>query len=170
MEIVNEFNIAPPHILVIGCGNLLRGDDAVGPTLIKLLAENGVPNGVRLADAGIAGMDVAFEMAGVEEVIIVDACKSGVAPGEIIELDGDAISLESLSVINTHEFRFQHAIALGRLILKENYPSKVRIFLVEAEHSNPGDSMSPRVAESVARLCGELLELFRTRGLAMPQI
>ncbi|HMZ79592.1 MAG TPA: hydrogenase maturation protease, partial [Acidobacteriota bacterium] len=58
-------------ILIIGCGNLLRGDDAVGPILIRHLWEIGLPAGVRCADGGTAGMDVAFQMRGADQVIIV---------------------------------------------------------------------------------------------------
>ncbi|PMP83831.1 MAG: peptidase M52, partial [Roseiflexus castenholzii] len=32
--------------LIIGCGNLLRGDDGVGPILIRRLWEIGLPEGV----------------------------------------------------------------------------------------------------------------------------
>ena len=31
------------QIVVVGCGNILRGDDAVGPTLIRHLWQDGVP-------------------------------------------------------------------------------------------------------------------------------
>ena len=59
--------------LVIGCGNLLRGDDGVSPILIRRMWEIGLPAGVRVADGGTAGMDVAFKMRGADRVIIVDA-------------------------------------------------------------------------------------------------
>ncbi|HQV19515.1 MAG TPA: hydrogenase maturation protease, partial [Gordonia sp. (in: high G+C Gram-positive bacteria)] len=53
---------SPPacEVLVIGCGNILRGDDAVGPILVRTLYSQGVPDSVRLIDGGTAGMDVAF--------------------------------------------------------------------------------------------------------------
>ena len=41
--------------LVIGCGNLLRGDDAVGPVLVRHLAALGTPPGVRLAVSAASG-------------------------------------------------------------------------------------------------------------------
>ncbi|EUA52037.1 hydrogenase maturation protease family protein [Mycobacterium xenopi 3993] len=49
-------------MLIIGCGNLLRGDDGVGPIMVRHLWERGMPDGVRLVDGGTAGMDVAFQM------------------------------------------------------------------------------------------------------------
>ena len=45
--------------LIIGCGNLLRGDDGVGPILIRRLWEiDRLPPHIRLADGGTGGMDV----------------------------------------------------------------------------------------------------------------
>ena len=43
------------HTLIIGCGNLLRGDDGVGPVLIRHLWDRGLPPYVRIADGGTAG-------------------------------------------------------------------------------------------------------------------
>ena len=40
--------------LVIGCGNLLRGDDAAGPVLVRRRWERGLRDGVECAD-GIRG-------------------------------------------------------------------------------------------------------------------
>ncbi|MFN8021251.1 MAG: hydrogenase maturation protease [Acidimicrobiales bacterium] len=50
--------------LIIGCGNLLRGDDAVGPVVVRRLLDRGLPAGVEVADGGTGGMDVAFRMRG----------------------------------------------------------------------------------------------------------
>ena len=74
------------HIVVIGCGNLLRGDDAVGPILIRHLWEQGVPADVTLVDGGTAGMDVAFKMRAARLVILIDAAATGSEPGTIFEM------------------------------------------------------------------------------------
>lgn len=69
-----EIDIEPPgcDVLVVGCGNLLRGDDGVGPILVRHPWERGVPDGARLVDGGTAGMDVAFQMRGAGWVVIID--------------------------------------------------------------------------------------------------
>jgi len=77
--------------LIIGCGNLLRGDDGVGPILIRRLWEIGLPEGVRVADGGTAGMDVAFQMRGADRVIIVDACRTSAAPGTLYRVPGEQL-------------------------------------------------------------------------------
>ena len=74
-----QIDIEPPGyaVLVVGCGNLLRGDDGVGPVLVRHLWERGVPDGARLVDGGTAGMDVAFQMRGAAAVVIIDAFRNG---------------------------------------------------------------------------------------------
>ena len=84
--------------VVVGCGNLLRGDDAVGPTLIRHLWEDGVPESVTLVDGGTAGMDVAFKMRGARRVVIVDAAATGAEPGTIYRVPGE--ELEDLPAID----------------------------------------------------------------------
>lgn len=150
-------------VLVIGCGNLLRGDDGVGPILVRRLFELGLPPGLRLADGGTAGMDVAFAMAGADEVVIVDACKSGGEVGAIFELPGEEVETPPLQGINLHAFRFDHAIAFGHWLLKERYPAKVTVFLVEAGHFDTGQPLSAPVEAAMEHICQLLLERYAPR-------
>jgi len=143
--------------VIIGCGNLLRGDDGVGPLLIRRLWELGPPPGVRLADGGTAGMDVAFQMEGATDVIIVDACRTGAPPGTIFEVPGEEVETPPLTAINLHNFRWDHAIAFGRWLLKERFPQKVTVFLIEAQRLEPGMGLSPAVQAAMERLAADLM-------------
>lgn len=145
--------------LIVGCGNLLRGDDAAGPVLVRRLWELGLPDGVRCADGGTGGMDVAFQMRGVPEVILVDACTSGSEPGTLFHLPGEEVEqLPPLTGINLHAFRWDHALAFARWLLKDEYPQRVRVYLIEAEAFEPGAPLSPRVADAMERLARRLLD------------
>ncbi|MEZ5285145.1 MAG: hydrogenase maturation protease [Vicinamibacterales bacterium] len=77
--------------LIVGCGNILRGDDAVGPVLVRHLWERTLPPHVICADGGTGGMDVAFKMRGMDEVILVDACATGAEPGTLYEVPGEEV-------------------------------------------------------------------------------
>ena len=203
--------------LIIGCGNLLRGDDAVGPVLVRRLWERGLRAGVECADGGTGGMDVAFQMRGCAWVILVDACRripgeevaeqrgagfggagfgggtslvavdledsvqmllelvptpspTGLAAAEapaqgsgvaaIYEVPGEEVeSLPPLEGINLHAFRWDHAIAFGRWLLKDEYPGRVTAFLIEGESFEPGAPLSPAVDRAV----DELVELLAMR-------
>jgi len=139
--------------VVIGCGNLLRGDDAVGPTLIRHLWERGVPESVTLVDGGTAGMDVAFKMRGAAQVTIIDAALTGRDPGTIYCVPGHELeTLPPLDGIHTHQFRWDHALAFGRWLLADDYPADIVVYLIEAAQLEPGAALSEPVAESMEQV------------------
>jgi len=144
--------------LVIGCGNLLRGDDAAGPVLIRRLADRGLPEGVLGVDAGTGGMDVAFRMRAVPRVILVDACASGSEPGTLFEVPATELgNLPPLAGINLHAVRWDHAIAFARWLLEDDYPADVTACLIEGERFEVGGALSPKVDAAIDRLVDLLL-------------
>jgi hydrogenase maturation protease len=144
--------------LVIGCGNLLRGDDAVGPVLVRRLLDRGLPPGVEVADGGTSGMDVAFRMRGAARVVLVDACISGGEPGTLYRLDGrDVEQLPALETLNLHSFRWDHALAFARWLLKDDYPDEIVVYLVEAATLEFGAPLSPVVDAATDRLVDHLV-------------
>jgi hydrogenase maturation protease len=146
--------------LVIGCGNLLRGDDAVGPVLVRRLLDRGLPDGVEVADGGTSGMDVAFRMRGARRVVLVDACTSGGEPGTLYRLDGrDVEQLPALETLNLHSFRWDHALAFARWLLKDEYPDEICVYLVEAGAFEFGAPLSPAVDAATDRLVDHLVEV-----------
>ena len=151
--------VSGTRTLVIGCGNLLRGDDAVGPVLVRHLAALGTPPGVRLADAGTAGMDVAFAMRGQDKVVIVDAStSSGHPPGTLFRVPGERLAqLPPPEGINLHAFRWDQALAFGHWLLKDDYPREVVVWLVEAQSLGHGDPLSPVVEATMRDLADRLL-------------
>ena len=154
-----------PRTLVIGCGNILRGDDAAGPVLVRRLWDRGLPEGVHCADGGTGGMDVAFQMRGVPEVFLVDACRSGSEPGSLFEVPGNEIEqLPPLAGINLHAFRWDHAIAFARWLLKDDYPATVTAYLIEGERFEVGEGLSPAVDKAVDRLADTLCERLASSG------
>ena len=45
-------------VLVLGLGNPLRGDDGIGPRVVKELTHRGLPEGVMALDGGAGGLDL----------------------------------------------------------------------------------------------------------------
>ena len=77
------------RISVIGIGNVLEGDDALGPTVVRLFeAAYAVPDDVAIIDGGTPGLDLTAYMAELEALVVVDAMKlKGGTPGELRVLD-----------------------------------------------------------------------------------
>jgi len=81
-----------PRILVAGIGNMFLADDGFGVELAHRLADVAFPDGVDVADYGISGMHLAYDlMTGYDTTILLDATQRGEAPGTVtvLELDTD---------------------------------------------------------------------------------
>jgi hydrogenase maturation protease len=153
-------------VVVIGCGNLLRGDDAVGPILIRRLWEQGVPSsGVLLVDGGTAGMDVAFKMRGARKVVIVDASSTGSPPGTVFLVPASEVeNPPPLEGLHTHSFRWDHALAFGRWLLGDEYPHDVTVLLIEAADVSFGAELTPAVAEAMDKVAGMVRAMWEQAG------
>lgn len=76
-------------LLVAGVGNVFLGDDGFGPEVARRLAAGpGLPPGVRVADYGIRGLHLAYDLlAGYDAVILIDALPpDGEPPGTVVVL------------------------------------------------------------------------------------
>src|SRR5262249_23531768 len=75
--------------MLIACvGNIFLGDDGFGPEVAKRLAAVSLPGWVRVADYGISGMHLAYDLAGgYDAAILIDAAPRGDKPGTGTLLD-----------------------------------------------------------------------------------
>ena len=81
-----------PHssaIRIIGLGNGMRGDDAVGLLAARRLRQE-VGGCAEVIEAEMAGVELIELMKGAHSVILIDAARSGQAPGTIHRLDASA--------------------------------------------------------------------------------
>ncbi len=76
------------RVLVAGVGNIFLGDDGFGVEVARRLAFTEWPAGVRIADYGISGMHLAYDLAdGYETTILIDAAPRGGPPGTLTVLE-----------------------------------------------------------------------------------
>jgi hydrogenase maturation protease len=84
------------RILIAGIGNIFLGDDGFGVEVANRLANQSFPSGVRVADFGIRGFDLAYAlMEGYESTILVDACSGEGQPGTLFVVEPDLQDLKS---------------------------------------------------------------------------
>ena len=70
--------------LVAGVGNIFLSDDGFGVEVVRRLAGRPVPEGVTVADYGIRGIHLAYELLeGYDRLILIDAISRGGRPGDI---------------------------------------------------------------------------------------
>jgi hydrogenase maturation protease len=93
------------RVAVIGIGNVLAGDDAVGPHVVRVLeARYELPDGVEVIDAGTPGYDLTAFLVGQDAVVLVDAVKARGTPGELRTYDKAAlVEKKPILAISPHE-------------------------------------------------------------------
>ena len=80
-------------------GNVLRADDGVGPAVAQALAEEMLPDGVRVLEVGIGGIHLVQElMDGADLLLVVDAVDLGRDPGTVVVQRPDVLDVSTLSV------------------------------------------------------------------------
>ena len=82
-------------ILVAGIGNVFLADDGFGVEVARRLAERELPAGVKVADFGIRGMDLAYELQeDYDAAILVDAVPRGQPPGTLFVIEPELDAAE----------------------------------------------------------------------------
>lgn len=95
--------------LVLGCGNVLYGDDGFGPAVAGALAERyPIPADAAVLDLGLATrgfvFDVLLSSTRPARIVIVDAMeRAGRRPGELFEVPLDELSREKVDDFSFHQ-------------------------------------------------------------------
>jgi hydrogenase maturation protease len=78
------------RMLIAGVGNIFLSDDGFGVEVASRLATADLPDWVRVADYGISGMHLAYDLAeGYESTVLVDATPRGGEPGTVYVMELD---------------------------------------------------------------------------------
>ncbi len=152
-----------PRTLVLGLGNPLLGDDAVGLKVAALVRERlGKDSGVDVEEEASGGLRLMERMNGYDRAVLVDAAVTGRAPGTIRRLTPDDLPTQRTAA--AHGIDLTRALMLGRQ-LGYPMPSEVRIVAIEAESVLEfRDGMTPAVAAAVEPAVAAVLE-----ELALPR-
>src|ERR1700674_4042313 len=72
-------------ILIGGIGNVLLGDDGVGPYVVRLLeAGYEFEDGVEIDDLGTPALDLIDRISGKDAVILIDSIDTEAEPGKVL--------------------------------------------------------------------------------------
>jgi hydrogenase maturation protease len=137
-------------MLVVGVGSPWRGDDAAGIAVARRVRERGGDARELTGD-----MSALVELwAGREHVVVVDAARSGAAPGTLHELRADRDALPSGLRSSTHAFGVADAVELARALGR--LPARLDVLAVEGAEFGLGAPLSPAVAARVLELGARL--------------
>ncbi len=142
-----------PRIVVLGIGNVLMGDDAVGPHAVKLLEAGWeFPPEVAVVEAGTPGLDLTVFLHGVEAAVVVDAVRArGAEPGEIRRYGREALLAKSpVLAMSPHEPGLREALLT--MELTGEGPREVRLLGVVPARVETGAGLSEAVRAAMPGL------------------
>lgn len=142
-------------IALVGLGNIIRGDDGLGPKLIELLKERNTQGPI--FDGGTAPENYIFPIlsASADTVILVDAADIGLQAGDIKVVDLEEIKNVSFSTHNASPRLFADLLMTGK--------DDLNIFAVTVQPGDTtlGSSISKDVMTALETLAEIFTELFR---------
>jgi hydrogenase maturation protease len=144
------------RMLVAGVGNIFLGDDGFGVEVARRLATENLPEWVRVADYGISGMHLAYDLAnGYETTILVDATARGDDPGTVyvIELDHSQLPGAAADASGRSQLFDAHGmqpdVVFGVLDMLGADAGKVLLVGCESASVDYGIGLSPPVTAAV---------------------
>ena len=153
------------RVAVLGCGNSLAGDDAVGlevlAELARCYAADRCPHlEVELIEVGTGGLDVIEHILDRDRVIIVDAVLAGRPRGEVVEVPPGAMPEPDQVPFSLHGINVADAVAMARKLYPGRMPDPVQVVGVEiGERPKPFvQEMSGEVREAVEPACRCILD------------
>lgn len=152
--------------LVAGIGNIFLGDDGFGVEVTRRLAEEPIPDDVRVADFGIRGIHLAYELLDqqYETTVLVDATPRGGEPGTVYLIEPE---LESLGVGNP-DLSDAHGMTpeavFGWLRTLGGTPGRVLIVGCEPQGTDELVGLSEPVAAAVEPAVRMILDILKKKS------
>jgi hydrogenase maturation protease len=152
---------------IIGIGNVLAGDDAVGPYVVRLVeARWALPDGVEVLDAGTPGYDLTALVAGLDAVVIVDAVRAPGAPGEVRTFDKAALlDRAPIVAVSPHEPGVREALLNAEFMGVT--PRSVRLVGVIPARTETGIGLSDAVRGALPEAAAAVARELAARGLEL---
>ena len=134
-----------PKIAVLGIGNEYRGDDGVGPYIIRRLKLRGLPAHVELKTGEAASLIDYWN--GAHTAIVVDAVAANSEPGKIHRFDAHERPLpRRLFDASTHAFGLAKSVELARAL--DRLPPRLIVYGIEGKNFDMGSGLSPEVRQA----------------------
>lgn len=131
---------------IIGLGNILRGDDGIGPLLAQKINEKRLPPNVKVYDLGTGGLKILHVLKDLKKVIIIDTVRFNGKPG-------DHIFFKPNEVKSLKNDKGQHNPDLFNLLeISKNLdeaPETILIFGIQPGRISNASVISPEVKSKI---------------------
>lgn len=139
--------------LIVGCGNILYGDDGFGPTVIKYMKENNIlfPGDTCLIDGGTSAPHYIFTLPQEKwkNIIIIDIASMNKKPG--------TISILKLNQVKEQERYIDvHGISATKPL--HNLEDKINIRIIACQPENVSREMEIGLSDTLKKSIPQTIE------------
>jgi len=147
---------------IMGFGNPVRSDDAVGIYVIEQLREK-LPESedISIFDMGTAAFEVLFGLKGHDKIILADAVLNSNEPvGTLFKVPAEEVmkAPQDDPLVFLHGMKWDQALSYTKKILREEYPEDIQVYLVAIENTKLEVDMSDAVKEAGDKVVQHILE------------
>ena len=150
----------PADVVVIGLGQELRADDAVGLEVVRRwqqqYPQTAASSLLRVEISSLPGLQLLDLLEGADAAILVDALQSGRPPGTILHLDHDALAASETSP-SAHGWGVAETLALAEQ-LGTSLP-EIILLAIEGESVAMGPGISATVEAALPEAVERLQDL-----------
>jgi hydrogenase maturation protease len=150
-------------IKIIGIGQSLRGDDAVGLAAVRLWQETyqvrSVHLNVQVELTELPGIGLLGLLEGARVAILVDALHSGARAGSVYVLTENQLETFNNGSRSAHGWGVAETLSLGRKLMPSALPGKLILIGIEAGQLILGERLSPEVESALPEVT-RLIEQF----------
>ena len=148
------------NLVVIGVGQTMRGDDAVGVIAVETWRSQyphtaNLP-GVQVETAELPGLDLLEMLSNADTALIVDAVKSGSPAGGIHIMDEQAIAAFEPGTGSAHGWGVAETIQLGYQLGRNDLPRNIKIMGIAAQQFEIGSSLSSEINQNLPNIVDEI--------------
>jgi len=138
-------------MLIIGCGNRQRGDDAAGIIAAERLHAQGIAAQICAGESS----ELIEAWSGVDDVIVIDAVVTGAPAGAVHVWDGQCPLDFGRSSGSTHGLGLAEAIELARAL--DCLPARLGVYGIEGKRFEVGSEVSPEVERAAAEVANRIV-------------
>lgn len=145
------------HVLILGLGNPLLGDEGIGVRVVEELKELDLPDGVTVVEGGTSGLGLVGLMEGYQRVIVVDAADMGHPPGHVVRFTPLEAQLKTAEApLSLHQIGLGEVLALAEAL--EVAPAELVIIGVQPSRVEMGVRLSPEAEKVIPQIIRIILD------------
>lgn len=143
---------------ILGFGNPVRSDDAVGCEVIRLLKEkvDYDEDQLTIIDMGTSAFEVLFSLQNHQRIFVVDGViNSGHEDGTMFKLPAEEIkaSIQDDPMVFLHSLKWDQALSYAKKIMREDFPEdQIFVYLISITDIKLNVGMSDTIRDAANKL------------------